>query len=58
MRAIVLDSLHYILNGDGVEELFHLGHDSWETRNLGRLPEFAPLLDAHRAALQAIAAGK
>jgi arylsulfatase A-like enzyme len=58
MRAIVLDSLHYILNGDGMEELFQLGHDFWETRNLGRLPEFAPLLDAHRAALQAMAAGK
>ena len=32
MRSMVLDSLHYIRNGDGSEELFHLGKDSRETR--------------------------
>jgi arylsulfatase A-like enzyme len=41
MRSIVLDSLHYIRNGDGVEELFHLGRDSrerstWPGRGLSR----------------------
>jgi len=58
MRSVVLDSLHYILNGDGIEELFHLGRDSWETRNLAGLPEFRPGLEAHRAALKAIGRGK
>jgi arylsulfatase A-like enzyme len=54
MRSIVLDSLHYIHNGDGVEELYHLGRDSRETRNLAGLPEFQPDLERHRAALKAV----
>jgi len=58
LRSVVLDSLHYILNGDGVEELFRPGHDAFETRNLAGLPEFKPALDAYRAALQALARGK
>jgi hypothetical protein len=37
----VLDSLHYIRNGDGVEELYHLGRDSRETVNLATIPQYA-----------------
>jgi arylsulfatase A-like enzyme len=58
MRSVVLDSLHYILNGDGVEELFQLGRDPWQIRNLAGVPEFKPALDAYRAALQTQAQGK
>jgi arylsulfatase A-like enzyme len=52
MRSVVLDSLHYIRNGDGVEELFHLGRDSRETVNLATLPVYASDLARHRAALE------
>ena len=58
IRSVVLDSLHYILNGDGVEELFQPGRDAWEIRNLAGLPEFKPAMDAYRAALQALARRK
>lgn len=54
LRALVLDSLHYILNGDGAEELFHLGRDSWEIRNLAGDPAYRAALAAHRAALEAL----
>ena len=57
MRSIVLDSLHYIRNGDGTEELFHLGRDSRETRNLAVLPEFQPELTRHRNALKNVEGG-
>jgi arylsulfatase A-like enzyme len=56
MRSVVLDSLQYILNGDGVEELYHLGHDSWEVRNLVPLPEYHADLERLRAALRALPA--
>jgi arylsulfatase A-like enzyme len=52
MRSVVLDSLHYIRNGDGVEELFHLGRDSRETQNLAGQPAFKNELDRYRAALE------
>lgn len=58
MRSIVLDSLHYIHNGDGSEELFHLGRDSRETRNLAGLPEFQPELARHRNALEKVGGRK
>ena len=51
MRSIVLDSLHYIRNGDGSEQLFHLGRDSREVLNLATRPEFTAELARHRSAL-------
>ena len=51
MRSIVLDSLHYIRNGDGTEELFHLGNDSRETLNLAPHEQYRAELARHRAAL-------
>jgi arylsulfatase A-like enzyme len=54
LRALVLDSLHYIMNGLGIEELFHLGRDSWEIRNLAGDPGYQGALAAHRAALKAL----
>jgi arylsulfatase A-like enzyme len=58
MRSIVLDSLHYIKNGDGTEELYHLGRDSRETVNLATLPQYASELARHRAALGGGAEGR
>jgi arylsulfatase A-like enzyme len=54
MASIVLDSLHYIRNGDGTEELYHLGRDSWEVRNLARDSSYAQALAAHRLALRTV----
>lgn len=58
MRSVVLDSLQYILNGDGSEELYHLGRDSWETRNLVSLSDYRLDLERHRGALRALPPGK
>jgi arylsulfatase A-like enzyme len=54
MRTVVLDSLQYILNGDGVEELYHLGRDSWEVQNLVAAPEYQAELRRYREALGVI----
>jgi arylsulfatase A-like enzyme len=54
MRTVVLDSLQYIRNGDGLEELYHLGHDSWEIRNLIAAPEYQSELARYRGALDAV----
>jgi hypothetical protein len=51
MRSIVLDSLHYIRNGDGTEELFHLGKDSRETLNLAGSADYRGELERYRKAL-------
>jgi len=51
MRAVVLDSLHYILNGDKREELYDFLRDSVEAHDLkGDSTD----LDRHRKALQAL----
>ncbi len=52
MRSIVHDGYHYILNGDGVEELYRLD-DPAEDRNLATLPELEPTLAELRRRLDA-----
>jgi arylsulfatase A-like enzyme len=54
MRTVVLDSLQYIRNGDGVEELYHLGRDPWEVHDLVRSPEYQAELARYRAAMRAV----
>jgi arylsulfatase A-like enzyme len=54
MWSLVLDSLHYILNGNAREELYHLGKDSWEVRNLAGTAEYQAELERHRGALKAM----
>ena len=54
LRSIVLDSLEYIRNGDGAEELYHLGRDPWQVRNLVSDSTYRADLVRYRAALQAI----
>jgi arylsulfatase A-like enzyme len=56
MRSVVLDSLQYILNGDGQEELYHLGRDSWQIRNLVAAPQYQADLARYRNAMRATAA--
>ncbi|HEU5219838.1 MAG TPA: sulfatase-like hydrolase/transferase, partial [Gemmatimonadales bacterium] len=56
MRTVVLDSLQYILNGDGQEELYQLGRDPWEIRNLVTIPEFQADLARYRGAMRALPA--
>jgi len=51
MRTVVLDSLQYIRNGDGLEELYHLGRDSWEVQNLIADPAYQLELARYRSAL-------
>jgi arylsulfatase A-like enzyme len=54
MWSVVIDSLHYILNGNAREELYHLGKDSWEIRNLAGTAEYQAELDRHRLALRVL----
>jgi len=54
LQSIVLDSLEYIRNGDGAEELYHLGRDPWQVRNLVSDSTYRADLVRYRAALQAI----
>ncbi len=54
LQSIVLDSLQYIRNGDGTEELYHLGHDPWEVNNLVSDSIFHSDLARYRAALRSI----
>lgn len=54
MKSVVLDSLQYILNGDGREELYHLGQDSWQVRNLAGDSAFRADLERYRGALRAL----
>lgn len=54
MRAVVLDTLHYIENGDKSEELYQYAQDPGETKDLSDLPGSSTDLGRHRAALKAI----
>ncbi|MEO8450468.1 MAG: sulfatase [Gemmatimonadota bacterium] len=54
LRSVILDSLQYIRNGDGSEELYQLGKDFWQVRNLAARPEFAGELEKLRGALLAV----
>lgn len=51
MRSVVLDGVHYILNGDGAEELYDFEHDVAELHNLIDLPEMKGKLEAARRAI-------
>jgi len=44
MKSLVHKDLHYIRNGDGVEELYHLGNDPNELVDLALTPKYADLL--------------
>jgi hypothetical protein len=54
MQSLVADGLHYIRNGDGVEELYDYAQDPFEQRDLAALQPAA--LEPFRRALAAIRA--
>ncbi len=54
MAALFSDSLHYILNGDGVEELYDLRDDPGELEDLAGLPDRDTTLQRLRAMLDGI----
>ena len=55
MRSLVFEAHHYILNGDGREELYALA-DSSETTDLAGEPVADPLLERARATLDTLTA--
>jgi arylsulfatase A-like enzyme len=56
MRSVLLDSLRYILNGDGREELYDIIQDVREDSDLAPRPEAATALEQRRDALTALGA--
>jgi arylsulfatase A-like enzyme len=54
MRAVVLDTLHYIMNGDKSEELYRLREDPDERSDLAGLPGYQPEVERHRGALRIV----
>ena len=55
LRSVMLDSLQLIRNGDGREELYQLGRDPWQVRNLVGQPDFDDALRRYRGALRTLA---
>jgi arylsulfatase A-like enzyme len=56
MRALVLDTLHFIVNGDQREELYRI-QDPGERTNLAPQPAFRTDLERHRNALRIVGPG-
>ena len=55
MYSLVDSAYHYILNGDGTEELFDLRSDPSEVFNLARSPSLQGVLDGFRTRLVEVA---
>lgn len=58
LRSILIDSLHYIRRTDGREELYHLGRNFLESKNLVGAPEYRSALLEARRMLDAATGGK
>jgi hypothetical protein len=54
MRALFDGRLHYIVNGDGIEELYDTEADPDEANDVSALPDFADAMEAFRATLRAL----
>ena len=52
MQSVVLDGVHYILNGDGSEELYDFDRDPQETQNLIDRADMQGKLAAARRGIQ------
>jgi len=52
MKSITSGPMHYILNGDGIEELYDYIQDPWEQEDLARLETSQPDIHRMRASLQ------
>ncbi len=57
MRSITYQNYHYILNGNGCEELYDHGSDPQEQHNLARSPEALEPLSRLREMLQVLTGG-
>ena len=53
MRSLLSQNLHFILNGDGSEELYDLTDDPWEQTDLSRRSDYGDALGRFRSALGA-----
>ncbi|MGH7554773.1 MAG: sulfatase [Longimicrobiales bacterium] len=49
LRSVIADGYHYIQNGDGSEELYHLANDPDELRDLDALELMRPVLERMRS---------
>lgn len=59
MHSILSEGYRYVLNGDGVEELYDFDADPWEHEDLAGLPQHAELLKRLRKRLgEMLAKGK
>ena len=54
MKSLVIGDMHYILNGDGVEELYDLSVDPEEERDLSGQPQSTAVLEQARFSLDSI----
>jgi hypothetical protein len=54
MKSLVIGDMHYIRNGDGVEELYDLSVDAAEEQDLSTASEMAAVLERARAVLDSI----
>jgi arylsulfatase A-like enzyme len=56
MKAVFQGGFHYILNGDGVEELYNLAEDPNEQADLAKVPQHRDRLLANRAVVANLSA--
>jgi hypothetical protein len=52
MRSVIVEPYHYILNGDGQEELYDLSRDPLEQHDLSKAMEAAARLEYFRQSLK------
>lgn len=51
MKSVVIDGHHFILGGDGAEEMYDVIVDPWERKNVLSVPELSGTVQRARAAL-------
>jgi hypothetical protein len=52
MKSLVINAVHYIRNGDGIEELYDLETDPAEERDFARSSAGIAMLDDFRKQIQ------
>ncbi len=54
MKSLFDGPMHYILNGDGVEELYDLDHDPHEQQDLSTAPDLLPVVQSFRSSMSSV----